>query len=251
MTDVLSGRRFYIQQRDEWVPRGIILPVPSTDWEDTTGYISRLTDVRPWGVSLGTPSFADANAANRDCLLAQLVTHSTLRPNQRIAGAQALKFQCLCSETNAGNNLFLALGIRVISKTGAVQKVVLAVTRDGTEIVATTLTNRQFTATSAAGDYFTQEGDRILFEVGAGGDPGVGLTHSYSLRLGDATYDLPEDDTATADGRPWIEFAQPIYLQGPYRPRIWRKYHIPTAAAAFVTPAIFTRTNHVVGCGVT
>lgn len=107
--------------------------------------------------------------------------------------------------------MFLAIGIRVIADNGStVRKVVLDVTRDDVEM-ATTLTNRQFTATSATGNYVTQRGDRLVIEVGAGGDPTGSNPHDFTLRLGDsAASDLPENDTATTDDNPWIELTDTL-----------------------------------------
>ena len=56
-------------------------------------------------------------------------------------GAQTVKLQIRGYERLANNNMFVAMGMRVLSPTGAVRGTVLAVTRDATELPAgTTLT---------------------------------------------------------------------------------------------------------------
>lgn len=187
-----------------------ISPSPDAAWEDVSilaRVFARTTKVND---TLATVAFTDSNSADRDILFRQYVT--PLAPGQTITGAQALKFQVRAIETTTGNNMFTALGIRIIASDGStVRKTVLAVTRDANEASATTLTNRQFTATSAAGNYTTVDGDYLVIEIGTAGDPSGGNPHSSSLRLGDsAASDLSEDDTSTTDNNPWVELADTL-----------------------------------------
>ena len=188
-----------------------ITPTPDTAWEDTSALARIVTDTAKISDPLATVSFADADKTDKDVLLRQYVTKLPLTVGQTITGAQAIKFQVRAAERIAGNNLFTALNIRVIKGT-TVNKTVLVVTRDGVE-VATTLTNRQFTATSAATNYTTVAGDFLVIEIGCGGDPAQtgGADHDYDLRLGDSSVtDLAEDDTTTTDNNPWVELTNTL-----------------------------------------
>jgi hypothetical protein len=179
----------------------------STEWEDVTILQRAVARTTPRSDAMATVSFADANNANRDVCFRQYVSHP-LTVGQIITGAQAIKAQCRVAERIAGNNLFFVVGIRVLNRISAtVSKVILAPTRDNVE-AATTLTNRQLTATSQAGSYTTIAGDHLVIETGMGGDPANsgGADHDSDMRLGDAAGSfLPENDTATTDNSPWVE----------------------------------------------
>ena len=188
-----------------------ISPTPDTAWEDTTALARIVSDTAKLGNALATVSFADATNTDKDVLLRQWVTKLPLTVGQTITGGQALKFQVRGAERVNGNNLFTTIGIRVIKGT-TVNKTVLVVTRDGVELV-TSLTNRQFTANSAATNYTTVAGDFLVIEIGAGGDPAQtgGADHDYDLRLGDSgASDLAENDTATTDNNPWVELTDTL-----------------------------------------
>ena len=204
--------RFYLGGAAETTP---ISPTPDSAWEDTTILARARARTTPSGRAMTTVSFADNNAANRDVLFMQFVSHP-LAGSQTITGSQALKAQALCKQRATTNNMLLSLGIRVIAANGTtVQKTVLSVTRDGAAADATALTNRQFTATSAVTNYTTVAGDYIVIEIGMSGDPNVGNDHDSDIRLGDAAAsDLPEDDTDTSDLRPWVELVDTLTFTG-------------------------------------
>lgn len=186
-----------------------ISPANSASWEDATILYRAIASTIKLGDALQTIAFTDSNAADRDVLFFQLVS-APLAIGQTVTGAQAIKAQCRVIETATGNNMFLAFGIRIIN-VSTVQKTVLDVTRDAVEADAVTLTNRQFTATSAATNYTTVNGDRIVIEGGMGGDPGGGQQHSCSMRLGSsAALDLTEDDVSVLDSNPWIELTDTL-----------------------------------------
>lgn len=200
--------RLYLRATATAVPFSV---TPDTDWEDTTFVARAMTSTAKIADTLATVSVDDADSTNRDVLVFQYIT-ALLAPGQTITGSQAIKAQCRALEASPSNNMVLSLGIRVIAIDGStVRKTVLAVTRDAVEFSATALTNRQFTATSAATDYTTVAGDRLVIEIGAGGDPSLAAHHDFSLRLGDsAASDLPEDDTDTTDLNPWVELADTL-----------------------------------------
>jgi hypothetical protein len=135
--------------------------------------------------------------------------------------AQTVELQMRCAEDNASNNLFLALGLRVVSNDGAtVRGTLVTVARDGLEMAvdsvldgSTAWVNRRLTTMTSS--VTAQDGDRIVIEIGAGGDPSGGSGHMHGLRIGDsAASDLPANDTATTDDNPWLEFPNTLTFQG-------------------------------------
>ena len=192
-----------------YLPSSGTAPVtPSYDagWEDTSIAVRLNATTYKESTAMTTVSFADATNTNKDILFRQYITPPIVA--QTIA-AQTLKFQIRGAERIAGNNMFTAIGARVVSNDGiTVVGTLLAVTKDGLEVDAsTTLENRLFSATTT--QVIANEGDRIVIEIGTGGDPANtgGADHDSDLRIGDvAASDLAEDDTTTTDNNPWVEF---------------------------------------------
>jgi hypothetical protein len=199
--------RFYLRNTTDATG---ISPTPDAGWEVTASLVRAVANTTSTADAMADVTDIDAedDDTDRDYLSRQYVS-AALTAGQTVTGSQALKAQCRCQENDAANNMFFAVGIRVIASDGTtVRKTVLAVTRDGVEMVVapTAATNRQFTATSAATNYTTQTGDRLVIEIGAGGNPSSGGNHEYTLRLGDAAgADLAEDDASTTDNRPWVQ----------------------------------------------
>lgn len=255
---VFGGTRLYLPAS---ASPTAITPTPDIAWEVTSILARTKTSIYRSGDALATVSFADVDNTDRDILFRQFIS-APLTPGQTITGSQALKLQVRVAERLAGNNLFLVAGIRVIAGDGTtVQKTVLVVTRDDVE-ATTALTNKQFTATSAITDYTTVQGDRLCIEIGMGGSPAQtgGADHDSDIRLGDAgTLDLIEDDSATADNNPWIQFTDllsfeendpPFGLKQPLWPILdtwqpfppttwierWATRHLPVEITAVLAP---------------
>lgn len=122
--------------------------------------------------------------------------------------AQTIKMQILGYESNALHNMYVALGIRVVSNDGGtVRGTILSVTKDNVELDANNFVNRQFTATGSS--VVAQNGDRIVVEIGTSGS--TTTNHGSNIYIGDNNVtDLPENDTSTNIYNPWLEFAQTI-----------------------------------------
>lgn len=191
-------------------------PAPvGTDWEHANSNTKSLLtspDTTALNTIAYTPDAAD-DLTNKDAMHRQYVSEPLKA--QTLSGNVKAQFQCL--ETLANNNLFLTLKILVCSNDGTTtQATLLAITRDTTNELAVTLTNRNFPST-ALSSFTCADGDRLVIEVGLGGNisSGAGGTvgHNGSIRWGcDASSgDLPEDDTETGTTfRPWLEFANSI-----------------------------------------
>ena len=225
--------RFYLPETAASTP---ITPTPDAAWEDTSILARAMTSTASIADPMATVSFADADDTSKDILFRQWISEP-LTAGQTITGAQALKAQARVSQAGTFNNMVLTIGIRVIAANGTtVQKVVLAPTRDN-NIAAGTLTNRAFTATSAATNYTTVAEDRLVFEVGMGGDPNAGSDHDSSMRFGDdAASDLPEDDTTTTDLRPWIQLTNTLTFSAVVPTHIGAAFSEPELPEAEMIP---------------
>lgn len=161
--------------------------------------------------TLANVSVSDASAANATVLLRQYMS-LPLAVGQSISASQAFKAQIRISETDAGNNIFATVGLRIIAGDGSsVRRTMLPIASDDVEAAVGTLTNRKLAANTTNAAYTTNYGDRLVFEIGIGGDPAAGKSHSSTIRLGDsAGSDLPEDDTSTTDLNPWMELADTL-----------------------------------------
>lgn len=147
---------------------------------------------------------------NQDALFIVFVTDALAAQtilNNRI------KAQFRLREGTAGDNLFLSLKAYLIDKNGAAVSggTLMALTRTATlEASATALTNRAFNTVMTLGPIACSDGDRIVFEVGAGGTPtnAVGTQgHNCAVQVGGANgTDLPEDEAETLAKDPWISF---------------------------------------------
>jgi hypothetical protein len=176
-----------------WVSTGAVR-LPLTRGAGATGAVTLSNDTTS-GVGV------DANH-----LVAQYVGETVAA--QTIA-AQALDAQFRCQEANTASNQFLTIRILVVSNDGStVRGVILDTTRDDLEMSAAAQQNRRFTATTT--QVVTLNGDRIVVEVGTGGNPAATGTHDVSFSVRDNSTDLPEDDTQTTTGNPWLEFTNEI-----------------------------------------
>lgn len=155
---------------------------PSGDaaWEDVSLLTRLLCGTSKIGSAMATVSFSDANSANKDILFRQYIS-PPLVPGVLLTflgGDEATPIfaSCRVVESGSSNNMFLTIGIRIIASNGTtVRKTLLSVTRDDLEADASALQSRAFgdsgTTVVATGNYTTQTGDRLVIEIGMGGDP--------------------------------------------------------------------------------
>jgi hypothetical protein len=200
-----AATRFYLPSTGA----AAVEPAPDAAWEDTTIAARLKAVVTKIASAMTSIVFDDADNTDRDVLFRQYVSDPIAA--QTIA-AQALAFQMRCLENNGSSNLYTSIGIRVVSNDGtSVRGTILAVTRDATEVVASVFTNRRLTATTT--EVVAEAGDRIVIEVGLGGDPSSG-GHDSSISIGDdSATDLGANDTDTAAYNPWVEFINTMTFQ--------------------------------------
>lgn len=167
-----------------------------------------------------------------------------LAAGQTITGAQAVQFVARFTETTTGNNMNSSFGIRIIAADGTtLRKSVLAVAREVAEFDAGTpgtLEARNNTATSVAGNYTTVEGDCLVVEIGAGGDPGGSSPHTYNIDLGDnAGTFLTANDTETTANDPWVQLADTLTIYRGQLSATQATFSRTLQSAEFVPPERF------------
>lgn len=187
-------------------------PSPGAEWEHNNGVSRKLrqsVDSSALATTAYTPDGAD-DLTNRDSMHRQYVSNRLAA--QTISGNITGQIQCL--EAHANNNLFVTIVVKVISADGStVRSTLLSITRATSLEVATSLTNRTFPST-AMGSYACAEGDRLMIEIGLGGNittaAGGVQGHNGSIRWGCSASggDLAVNETETGTTfRGWFEFS--------------------------------------------
>lgn len=180
-----------------------VSPSWTSTWSTTTSNRFVMSTTKA-GTAMTTFDKASSSSANQDHAIVQYVS----APIQEVAfSSPTYKLQVRGRQDFVDDNLFVSVTARVVSNDGVVLRGTLfAVTRDNTEFT-TSLVNRQWTLTGS-GTVNAMNGDRLVLEVGVGGDPGPDNTHTGHLRLGDsAGSDLAEDNSTTTDNNPWWELS--------------------------------------------
>lgn len=196
--------RFYLPSTGT----AVVSPAYDVAWDNTT-FAARLATVTTPSLTAMTTVADNVNIKlDEDHLYRQYVS-DPISSQTIVSGT--VTFQIRAAESNTAANLFSSISIRVVSNDGSTFRSpdLLSLSRDDTEWAAA-LTNRSFTGIT--GEVDAQANDRIVIEIGQGGDPTGGGNHNDgTMRIGDnGGSDLPEDDTDTNDYNPWVEFSTTI-----------------------------------------
>lgn len=147
-----------------------------------------------------------------DRLMAILVSNPLAA--QTISGTA--KAVARVSENAAGSDLRSQIVIRVMSDDLQTERGVLYAGDDGALVTewSTTVTNRYFPQSGAAtlSSVDVQDGDRLLVELGYRSHA-AGTSGSGTIDLGDDGTDLPDNESNTTQGAPWIEFSQTLIFK--------------------------------------
>ena len=190
-----------------------ISPPYAAAWEVTADAIQRSMGEAKAGSPMTTVFANGAGAANNDVLLVQWVS-GLLAAGVTFTVGAAITAQIRCKETNGTDNYVLVVGVRVVSEDGTTLRQNLRNPAAQSTEFATSLTNRTFSTTIAAG-YVSVAGDRIVVEVGFRATSGGSVANGGVSVGSDSGTDLPADETTTTANDPWIEFADTIsYLSG-------------------------------------
>ncbi len=195
-----------------------ITPTKASIWTATGSEVVTTCGTAKRSSAMTTVSVNDADDTLLRFMMYQHVLPTALAA-QTIA-VQTVKWQHRASQTNAANNMFLCHVVRVLSSDGSTDRGTIISTGAGVgSEFATSLTNRTGTGTSTA--VVAQPGDYLVIETGCRGNPNAAASHDSSMRYGDtAASDLPENETATDDFNPWIEFANDLTFAGTFTPRL-------------------------------
>lgn len=160
--------------------------------------------------AMTTTAYFDTDNGDTDHLIHQWVSAPI---NGVTLTAQTLQSVFRCQEGASQDNQLLTIGVRVVSGDGGtVRGTVIDVTRDDIEITSASLSSSAWSASTT--QVIAQGGDRIVVEVGTGGNPSGPNDHDTDLRIGDnAASDLPFTDSSLDDYNPWMEFTETITEQ--------------------------------------
>lgn len=201
----LAATRLYLPHTAAGTP---ISPTPDAGWTDTS-HLARTNATTTTGSdALTTLSYSYTSAGGAKYVLFMQYVSPALTAGQTITGSQSLKCQARISTGTGGDFLDTVLSIRVINGS-TVKKVIKAATNDGNGNSVTTLTNNQWTATSAATNYTTVSGDYLVIEIGL--QYFTAATYTGNLNLGNnSATDLPENNSTTAADNPWVQLTDTL-----------------------------------------
>jgi len=122
--------------------------------------------------------------------------------------AQTITLQVRASEENARCNQVVSISIRIVSNDGSVVRGTINESRDDLELSVGTLLSREHTFTST--QVVAQDDDRIVIEIGTGGNPSTGSggnSHDADMSYGDdSATDIKRGTNQIAAYNPWVEF---------------------------------------------
>jgi hypothetical protein len=204
--------RFYLEGSDYGTPG--ITPAFDAAWGDTEDAIRRwLSSVASSTAMISVAGDEAVSTSPLDVLVAQFVSEPLAA--QTISGT--VKGQIRASESNADADYRAQIVIRVVSNDGTtVIGTLLAADASAlSSEFATTLTNRKFPLAASSPAALTSTavsaGDRLVVEIGFRSHNAHTTSRSGTIRIGSAaTTDLAEDESTTADDRPWIELSGTI-----------------------------------------
>lgn len=182
-------------------------PAWSDSWYDATSMSAQklpLVVTTHGSTGMITKSMTDDGDVSNRSHAAGMWISNRLAP-QAIA-AQTLTMSIKCSETDAKNNLVVKWIIRLLHADGTYGDSILPFAADGTEApltaaIASRADSQTSTLVTAVG------GDRIVIEIGLGGDPGSGGgSHAGSIIIGDAATNDLSGDADTGIDNPWVNF---------------------------------------------
>lgn len=190
-----------------------VSPAFSSEWTVTTDAVRYYLSPTKRLSTMTTKNYTDSDDTDKSILFYQYVG-PPMHTGQTV-GTNSLASAIRCSETDAGNNMFLAMRVRLVKRDGTdygTEKTICSLTLDGTEMAVSTLTSRAW-ALGASTDQTTAEGDRLVIEIGASGNPDSGKSHSCSISTGDdsSTNISYVSDAVTTANNPIFRFTTPTF----------------------------------------
>lgn len=187
---------------------------PQTGWGEPTsewsgGPMNRVKTSQP--MTDVDESEAETTSGKTYC-----VTYFTSEPlrAQTITGTVKAYIRAV---TSAGASFKPCCVVRVMSGDGATERGVLFsnLSTGGTDIDESSYENRAIPSESSVSSVDSEDGDRLVFEIGfkSGNTDPTEIFCSYSIG-DDAASDLGANETDTAADNPWIEFSQTLLFVG-------------------------------------
>lgn len=186
-------------------------------WEHINPFLKTrwATPIPTVGTS-GNASWSTTVASGDDMLLMTFVY--PLPPGVAFTTAQTVKGQVVAHENNTAHDARAQLVVRVMTQGGAVRATLLDFDTGAlSSEFATTDTNRRFPrggAINLQANHTSVDGDYLVMEYGArfhstGTNRAANLNHGVP-----SASDLPENETATTEDTPWIEFSTDLSGDG-------------------------------------
>ena len=177
-------------------------PNYTTSWEDTS-IAARLKCVTTKiSSAMTTVSFTDDDETDKDILFRQYVSDPIA--TQTIQ-AQTIGFSIRAQRGTYGTSQVTSWRVYVVSNDGSSETGTIIVhRRDGT-LLTTSLNSKYDSATST--EVIANANDRIVIEIGTGGDPSAARDHDSNISIGDdAVNDLDAADSDADADNPWVNF---------------------------------------------
>jgi hypothetical protein len=195
-------------------------PAWSASWYNATGFTAAKLKAVTTKINSGlvTKSLTEADITDRHFASGMWISEPLSA--QTIAGGTVITCSIRCSEDNAKNNLSLHWQIRLLQSDGTTYRGnVIAFTDDTTEAYTSlrSLTGSVTLAASPGGDVTVGVGDRLVIEMGIGGDPASGGgSHNSTMSIGEtsAGADLDASDADTGEDNPWVNFSNSLTFSG-------------------------------------
>jgi len=202
-----------------------VSPAFDASWEATGSAVRLILDTEKNEASGAYATKAVATSLNSpagavDVLIAQYVS-APLSGSGTISGN--IKGQIRAQSSSLTGDLRTQCVIRVVSNDGS-SVVGTLVASDGSALAsewATSLTNREVPlgspVTPSSVGY--SDGDRLVVEIGYRKHENATTSRTGTLDLGavSGASDLPEDESTTTQGAPWVEFADTLTFQSTNR----------------------------------
>lgn len=121
------------------------------------------------------------------------------------------KIQIRCIEDATKMDALLRWFARCMSNDGSVERFIIGWYSGDTEFDDGNLTNRGYSHTRGVGSVTSENGDRIVVDIGINTTNTKTDVYTATMDFGDNSgTDLPENETETTQYNPWIEFSHDI-----------------------------------------
>ena len=213
---------------------GILPSFAYSGWNDTSIMARVRGTTQKRGLPMTTINFTDADSTDKNIGFRQIITNPITSGTLSVDSLISVVFRCC--EYTTGADLFIALAARIMDKTGTIVRKDLmpgsvTIARASVDLGWTELDDTgwsgdvneaRFYQVAITQSYAPVAGDRLVLEIGLGGDPTGSNTHTSRMVLGDnSATDLGPSSGGTNPFNPWIELEANLTFQAD--PTVWIK----------------------------